>query len=245
MKKLMSLLLIAALVMSMRCSKSDDNNPIGPGPAGDAPTLVTHKITIPQKMKESTDPHAMLLVSYMSLANTFSASLNSSFAPPSLAKPIIASGEGPWEYSWKDGGKDIRVIITALTDAYQWQLFYTSNDGTSEYNNWMAMKAVQHKNERSGSYYSYVSNTAVVLVQFDWYLDENDNLHFEVRSPQNPFVRGNKFIGVVNTDMSGELDVYISADADALIEAYKWDAVGAGEWWTYDDNQLVDSGSWQ
>ena len=196
-------------------------------------------------MKESTDSHAVMLFSYMNLANTFSASLSSSFVPPSLAKPINMFGDGPWEYSWKDGGKDIRMVITALDDAYQWQLFYTSNDGTSAYNNWMAMKAIQQKNERSGSYYSYVSNTAIVLAQFDWSLDASDNLHFEVRSPENPFVRGNKFIGVVNAGMSGEFNVYISAESDTLIESYKWNAAGAGEWWTYDDNQLVDSGSWQ
>jgi hypothetical protein len=66
-----------------------------------------------------------------------------------------------------------------------------------------------------------------------------------VRSPENPFVQGNKFIGVVNMDTSGELNVYISAESDTLIESYKWNAAGAGEWGTYDDNQLVDSGSWQ
>ena len=108
-----------------------------------------------------------------------------------------------------------------------------------------AIKALQAMDERSGSVFAYIPNTSQLLGQYNWSLDENDALHFEVFPPANPFVRGSRFVGVINSDNSGEFRVYIDLGSeDVLIESYKWNSVGDGEWWEYENGEMVHYGTW-
>lgn len=244
MKKMLSLFMIGMLLI-VGCSKDDKDKegstPTGPTVADDAPTFKTHKVELPENMKNSSDEHAQMVVGYTGLANLFSASLNGYFVPPSLNK---ASGDGPWQHVWQKDDLSVTVLIKKLTDRYTWEVSYTGQDDEHVYQNFIAFRAEQALDERSGVFYMYDPETALVLGQYSWFLDDNDALHFEVSADN--FIKGVKFVGMVNTNRSGMLELFNTlGETDILQKKYQWDSAGSGEWWEYDAaGTLLNSGTW-
>lgn len=244
MKKFLSLFIIGSLLIVAGCSKDDKDNegstPTGPS-GSDAPAFKIHKVEIPPTMQVSSDQHAQTVVLYMNLANAFGATLNGNFVPPSLNKP---NGDGPWEHNWQDGDLTVSVLIEKLADKHTWVVRYNGSDGEDVYQNFVAFRAEQALDERSGKFFAYLPNTEIVLGQYTWSLDENETLHFEVVA--DAYLQGKKFIGMANEDRSGVLEIVsTTGDQDMLQEKYQWDKDGAGEWWQYDNQgNLVDTGMW-
>ncbi len=241
--KFFSLVFAMVLLLIIGCSKDDDkqNNPAGPTVPEGAPTFKIHKIELPEKMQQSTDPHAQNVVIYTGLANNYGAAMNGYFTPPGLAKNM---NDGPWEYQWQDGGLDVNVLIKKLTDKYTWEVVYNGNDGKYDYSSFVAFRAQQAENERSGSFNAYVPNTTIVLGQYSWELASDDVLHFEVSASM--FMEGSRFVGSVNPDNSGTLEIYQGIGIlNSLAERYLWDKDGAGEWWEFSaGNNIEDHGTW-
>ncbi len=244
MRKFLALFVIGSLLVLSGCSKDDKDDkksPTGPSDTSDVPTFKIHKIEIPPAMPQSNDQHAQTVVLYMNLANAFGATLNNNFVPPSLNK---ASGDGPWEYNWKDGDLQVSVVIKKLTEKYTWEVSYNGSDDENVYQNFVAFRAEQGLDERSGKFFAYIANTELVLGQYTWSLDENDTLHFEVIA--EAYLPGSKFVGLVNSDRSGTLEIISTiGNTELLQQKYQWDSAGAGEWWEYDqDGNLIGQGTW-
>jgi hypothetical protein len=243
MKKLLFLSLVVFLAM-LACGKKDSNNtPTGPTVPADAPKYITHTITIPAKMSSSADTHAQTVVYYMGMANALSASLGNYFLPPSLNKAGALDGDGPWEYSWTDGELTVTVHIKVVGENYVWEVYYTGKKNDFSVSSWLGVNAEQAKNERSGSFTSFVPPGASVAANFNWSLDTADALMFEVIAPA--FLAGSRFVGQVNTDHSGNLEVHqLAGDIYVLAQKYQWDTQGAGQWWEYENDVVKNSGQW-
>lgn len=245
MKTFFSLIIIGSLVLMLGCSSDKDenkSNPTGPTTADDAPTFITHKVELPANMQNSNDQHAQTVVIYTNLANLFSATLNGYFVPPSLNK---ASGDGPWQHVWQEDELNITVLIKKLTDRYTWEVSYTGQDDDGNvFQNFIAFRAEQALDESSGAFTMYDPESEVITGQYAWSVDENSTLHFEVSAEQQ--IKGVKFVGMVNTDRSGVLELFNTlGETDMLQTKYQWDSDGLGEWWEYDAaGNLIDSGTW-
>lgn len=243
MKKLLLFSLVMFLAM-VACGKKESNTPTGPTVPADAPKYITHTITIPAKMTTSTDSHAQTVVFYMGLANGLSASLGGYFLPPSLNKLDALQGDGPWEYSWKDGELTVTVHIKVVGDNYVWEVYYTGKKSEFAVSNWLGVRAEQAKNESYGTFTSFLPPGEDVAANFIWALDTANALSFRVYAEQ--FMAGTRFIGNVNADNSGTLEVrQISDSIYVLTQKYQWDAQGAGEWWEYENDLVKSSGQWE
>ena len=242
MKKLM-IFALAAVMMLSACGKKE-STPTGPTVPTDAPRYKTHTITLPAKMSSSSDSRAQTVVFYMGMANSLSASLSGYFLPPSLNKTLELQGDGPWQYSWTDGEVTVNVHIKAVGERYVWEVYYTGKKNDFTVNNWLGVRAEQSKNERNGNFTSFLPPGNAVAATFIWALDAANALTFEVVAAQ--FMAGSRFVGTINADQSGVLEVYqLSGSVYGLAQKYQWNQEGAGQWWEYDNGTVTANGSWE
>ena len=241
MKNKITLFGLAAILVFAACSKDKDNNPTMPSNE-DPPQLQMQSLTIPAKMQQSTDPHAQTVVFYMQMANIFNTSLAGYIHAPDGVGPTTREGN-LWEYNWKQDALDIILRITDESDNFSWVTQFNGKDTEYDYHNWIAYRATQSKDEKSGSFTAYLPNTKIPLGEYIWSLDDDGALNFEVDA--SALQQGRTFEGVLNTDHSGTLHVFESQNGqNILIEKYDWDAEGVGQWWTYENGELKESGAW-
>ncbi len=233
----------AAIVLLVACGKKETTTPTGPSVPSDAPRYKTHRITVPPKLATSSDVHAQTVAYYMGLANALSASLPGYFLPPSLRKGGVYEGDGPWEYSWSEGEFSATVKIKASGDQYIWEVYYTGQKNDVSVSNWLGVRASQGKDERSGTFTSFVPPTSAVAASFTWSIDPSAALNFQVEAPS--FMAGSRFVGRLHADGSGELQVFQQIDSGwSLVQKYQWTAEGAGEWWEFAGGVTTAQGSW-
>ncbi len=238
MRKYSPVIALAAILVFAACSK--DDNPTAP--TGEAPQYQVQTITLPQQLEQSSNPHAQTLVSYMRWANIFASSMTSFIVPPDGYTPERREG-ALWEYNWKQDALDILLRIQEEQDKFSWVAQFNGKDTEYDYYNWIAFRATQSKDAKSGSFTAYLPNTTIVLGQYTWSIDDAGALHFKVTT--SALQQGGTFIGVVNPDKSGSLEIYKTINGqDILIEKYQWNADGSGQWWVYENGEVKDSGSW-
>ncbi|RPH94549.1 MAG: hypothetical protein EHM72_15530 [Calditrichaeota bacterium] len=194
-------------------------------------------------MQQSGDTHAQTVVFYASMANALSSTLGSYFTPPSLNKMGAMDGDGPWEYSWKEGELTVTVKIAIVVDQYVWEAYYSGKINDISVNNFLAVKAQQALNERSGNFESYQPPLSTVQATYSWSLDSAESLLFQVIA--STFQQGGKFVGKSNVDQSGELLVYKLQGQDYVInQQFLWHRQGTGEWWDFTNGVVDSSGVW-
>lgn len=244
MHKFIILLSFLILAVMVSCSKDEDNNPNAPGSSEDAPIYRSQSIILPAKMQESTDPHVQSLLFYISMANTYSSVLTANLTPPSLDKAHLSQNNGPWEYHWTEDSLNIAVIIKHVTGTYTWQVIYNGHKGEENYINFIAFRAEQAENEKSGKFIVYVPNTTFIAGEYSWSLDADNALTAEFSTPiANPY--GNRFEGLFYKDQSGTLRVFLDTGGRSMLfKRFAWDNQGNGNWWEYENGQVVASGSW-
>lgn len=242
MKKLMLLLWISMLIAG--CGKKESTpTPTGPTVPADAPRFKTHSIIVPAKLAASSDAHAQMVAYYMGLANALSASLPNYFLPPNLRKAVGSEGDGPWEYSWVEGEATITVKIKAVGDKYLWEVYYSGKRNDQAVTNWLGVRAEQAKNERSGSFTSFVPPGTTIAASFVWSLGAANELIFQVEAPS--FMAGSRFTGQINTDHSGTLKIeQLVNGVFVLVQSFSWNADGSGSWIEYNGNVITAQGSW-
>lgn len=238
MIKLFPIIALAVIVLFTGCNK--DDNPAAP--TGEAPQYQIQTISLPEQLEQSSDPHAQTLVSYMQLANVFASSMAGYILPPDGYTPEKREG-GLWEYNWKQDALNIALRIRDEQDKFSWVAEFNGKDTQYDYVNWIAYRATQSKDAKSGSFTAYVPNTTIVLGQYNWYVDDAGALHFEIKV--SAMQQGGTFVGVLNPDKSGTLEIYENIGGqDVLSEKYQWNADGSGQWWIYENGQEKESGSW-
>ena len=240
MKKAILPVSLATILIFAACSKNEDNNPTTP--STEAPQLQMQTLDIPAKMMQSSDPHARTVVFYVQTANFFAAGMSGFIFPPDGVGPTTRKGQ-LWEYNWTQDALQIFLRVTEGADDFSWVTQFNGSDTEYDYYNWVAYRATQSKDEKSGSFTAYLPNTAIKLGLYTWLIDNKGTLHFEVDA--SALQQGRTFTGVLNADKSGSLQVYATINGQNVqIEKYEWDAAGAGQWWTYENGEIKDSGVW-
>ena len=73
-------------------------------------------------------------------------------------------------------------------------------------------------------------------------IDDAEKMTFLVTA--TGFGDASAFVGFVNADNSGELEVFQDAGRTNRTERYQWDKDGNGTWWEYLNGAETDSGEW-
>jgi len=234
MKFLVSLLTMLILVLVIGCS-DDDKGPTGNNGETQQPTFSIDSITVPAAMAQSADPKAQEAVTYVMMANAFSA-YGSWFTPPTTS-------EGPpWIYTWTVDGLTIILTVTEEGTNWVWDIVLDGTDGEYTYDNWLFIHAELAKNNSNGQLTIYEPVTTDVSLEWSWNVDTEGVYTLVMTSYEG---EGFKFEITVNPDDSGELELYTKVgESYQLTFRAVWQADGSGQWWTYEGDQQTGSGSW-
>lgn len=239
--KLFPVFLLVAF-LGLNCS-SDDNNPINSTDPPEHPAFTFNKITVPDQMIQTSDPHVVQALDYITHCQNFNAR-GCFFDPsPNAQKDVNTTNESTkWQYRWRHGALDFEMEIRSQRDRYTWTIYLDGEDGGVTYNNWKFMEAVQLKDQSSGHIYRYKTNTQEMRFEWTWNTMTNNAYRLNQRNFEEPLTVDQI---TSNADQSGEIYHYERAN-DAFYLAFKaiWHSDGSGSWWTYDENSMTDSGSW-
>ena len=204
------------------------------------PAFTTHTVTVPEHMRESSDPNAQMAVGYVDMANGLGA-YSAQLSPPAGAQG--ASAAGTWTYTWEADSLTVTLIVIETNELYPWDVFY---DGTLEgqtFDNWKAMHAEAAKDGSSGEFVFYEFGTTQAFMMWTWSTDAQGVFTFVM------FYYGETGDGkievTVNPDGSGSLAFY-EGDGGVyeLTFLVEWNTDGTGQWWTYEGGAETDSGTW-
>jgi len=235
MKFLVSLFTMLILVLVIGCS-DDDEGPTGNNGETQQPTFSIDSITVPAAMAQSTDPMAQQAVTYVMMANAFSA-YGSWFTSPTTS-------EGPpWTYTWTVDNLTITLTVTEEGTNWVWDIVLSGTDGDYTYDNWLFIHAEQAKDCSSGQLMIYMPVTTEICLEWSWSVDAEGVYTFVMTSYYEE--EGLKVEITVNPDNSGELKLYTEVSEVYLLTFRAvWQADGSGQWWTYVAGLQTDSGSW-
>ncbi len=239
------LVVVLSFVFVIGCS-DDESSPTGNNNTSDqAPTFSIDSITVPPAMAQSSDLHAQMAVTYIALANSFSA-YGMWFYPPSTSPkdtPVPFAAGGPWVYTWTVDSLTITLTITEQGDKWVWEITFTGTDDGEHFNNWLFIHAEAAKDDSTGVLIVYEPVTTDIAVRWTWSVDSQGTRHivYEV-----PGVGGTKIEVTAYSDNSGELKYYEYVNGQyVMLTRIVWNSNGSGQWWTYDyDGVLTGSGSW-
>jgi len=226
--------IVTAFVLVVGCS-NDNNTPSGNSGTVQAPSFSIDSVTVPDAMMQSSDPMAQMAVSYVMMANAFSAYWTW-FAPPT------SSNGPPWTYTWTDSNLTVTLTIKEQGNNWVWDIVFDGTGGGYTYNNWLFIHAEQAQDNSSGQLLIYEPVTDSVAWIWSWDVDSQGVYHLVMISKSDQ----SKVEVTVNPDESGHLKAYeeVAQNYQLIFEA-NWLADGSGQWWQYDQNgQLIGSGSW-
>jgi hypothetical protein len=220
------LLIFVAATFIGGCSSSDDDPA---GPSGDTPPEFNGSgttVTVPTGMANSGDPMANQAIGFINMANGMSAH-GGWFTPPSGMR----AAEGSWEESWSYEGMTVTLIVTETSTMYTWDVYI---DGTIDdivfdnhhfYHAWTTLDGSCVGLE----FYAYDEFDG----QLEWtWCTESDGT-FTMSFIFGDYVDSFTIDILVNPDGSGEVDYAFNGTTVLFVS---WDALGNGEWWTYDES---------
>jgi hypothetical protein len=237
LKKLSFLFLIFTVVLFIAaCSedkKTNNDNQF------DGPEWNVDPVEIPEHMTQSQDMHAHMAVTYVGLANSFSA-YGGLFAPPARALCSV-NRDGEWTYTWSDGLLTVTLNITETSTHYYWKIYFDGTQGNVTYNDFLYIEAEQTIDGNSGSMTLYDPELTELSCFWQWNWDANEVFHFTFEVPNEA-----KILIDVNPDGSGFLEYHIYGTAGYWRNLrIEWTAAGTGEWWEYDEaGNIIANGTW-
>jgi hypothetical protein len=245
--KIPALIMMALIVLS--CSKDKD-----PEPAVEQAKISfsgeTQLIEVPAALSASQDIHAQMASQWVAVANGMGANL-ALFTPPSnatkstdLITPIngrVAKGNAVAVYIWTDANYgSVAYQVQDVGTKYTFELFYKGNDDAG----WYRYLYAEEKKDKTSGYmvlydaWGFVSDARKEeMVRWEW-LRAGDDFTFTIRDVTADF----NFVVNVNTKTKAGSIVYLEG-TEKLFEI-TWDANGKGTWKEFEDNQVVDEGSW-
>lgn len=235
LKRLFLFALIFVVAFSfVACSKDKKTNN---SDDFDGPEWNNDPVELPVAMEQSDDPHAVMAVGYVAMANSFSG-YGGLFAPPRGAICTVNRDE-EWTYTWGDGELSITLVITETSTHYYWEIYFDGFDGEMTYDNFLYIAAEQTLDGNNGSMTLYDPEMTEFLLFWEWSLDDAGVYHFMYE-----FYQDGKVLVEVNPDGSGFVEFY-EYDISGYWRSFRleWTALGTGEWWIYDAfGNLADNG---
>jgi hypothetical protein len=228
---------------------SDDDNPTGSGNGGNGdgpPEFTVSQVSVPEAMRQSNDPFAILTVSYVNLANSFS-NWFGYFTPPAsakIARPAATQDGPPWAYNYTQGGLTVTLTIDVEGDNYTWDVVADGTDGSTTYDNFHWLHGERSMDEKSGSIVAYDPDVTGPVAEWDWSFSPTDVYSF-LMTAYDEF-ENIQIDLTVNPDASGQLESRSGSGNEYLPEfTSQWQSSGAGMWQQYSEGEVVDSGSWE
>jgi len=228
MKRFVSILVLALLVLALACSKDEPTKPKSGPPELPQPVLLT-------------GPGTKAPAKITGTINSFNAYMNSTQSYLQMIAQISPSGsDGTYTWSAVFEGATLTVKSVLESDgSISWYVIIDgkTSDGT-QYNNWTAVRGTISADGNYQEWYIYEPNSTTASVKMTWKKDKNNNVTSVLEYPAT----NDKLQVVNNSDGSGSYTEYISG-----VKRYEaiWNADGSGTYKEWDANgQLVQEGSW-
>ena len=238
-----TLMVVLIISMFFVLSCSEDENPVTPEAKKEAKELNIKEITIPEALKQSSDPHAQMCAGYIALANGLKG-YASMYRPPeetSMAK--LTYVDDNWTRTWTMDQLTVTMNYFENDATFGWEILLTGTDNQFTYSNWLSMKAEQKIDNSFGTLVIYKPVTDQVEFQWQWSETQTQNTFTMETYDDNGNLR-NKIEVVSNTDNSGEVTFYGSANGTfAKQTRITWTSTGTGHWEEYDvSGNITDQG---
>jgi len=228
------LLAILAMTVATGCSEKSSTNG---GTSSDPPEFGGSgtTVTVPPGMANSSDPNAAMASAYIGMANGI-AGHGGMFTPPTRA---AATDGPPWEYSWSQGGLTVTLIIDETDTMYTWDVYIDGTVDQEVFDNYHFYSAWSLLDESCGGL-TFFAYDGQGTIEWEWCTDV-----LGVYTMTMTYSDGADTVVIditVNQDGSGEITLAVNS---VTIFQVIWDALGNGEWWTWDDGGTpTGNGTW-
>ncbi len=237
MQKLRVFVVTFTFLFIAGCSK-DSNNPAGPGPQQDAPTVPTASFQGPSTT--SQDSHAQMAIGYATSMNA-------------LMSPVAAFGghtsvNAGNTYTWTYSAQGLTETFTATRQgdgSFTWSWVISGTDGTHNYGTgWTFWTGTTSADGKNGSWTFYEFGTTGKVADLVYSTDAGSVLTGTWQSYDTNGVVTAKWTVTNNPDNSGEVNIYSSGNR--LSYRATWVANGSGSWYIYanDGTTISAQGTW-
>ncbi|MCD6346129.1 MAG: hypothetical protein J7L96_01785 [Bacteroidales bacterium] len=241
MKSLKVLVLFIAMlsvVLISGCAKYNDD-----APPKEAQKFEVKTVQIPQTMSESNDPNAQITVGYINMLNSLSG-LTSMLTPPGECSPLNLKSGDTGTYTWdvndNSGTYTIKLTINENNVEIAWDIHITGTMENETLDNFLFIHATQKKDESGSVFTVWDPKTGDKDMEISWQIMNDSSTQFVFE------VFDETYLSVdVNSDTSGTLEMkeWSSGDYSTTYKA-TWEDTGHGQYWVYNNGELVDEGSW-
>lgn len=238
MKKSISIIMLATLIISSSCSKNDERIIDNSDTLSEVMQPFQEKIElidIPQALKDNSNVDALTVTNQFNTIKSFGTVFSNYLIIPDNASTSNSSAKNTAvnaskTFSWSEGDVSITYTITELADRYTFLYSINSNEYSGEVLNGYILKDETYatftlKNDQDGNVY----------LTSKWWFD-NSSVKTEIVNNQNF-----KYKLDANLDnKSGEIELF---DNTNLLVKYLWDENGDGSITTYTTGSPITS-SW-
>lgn len=252
-KYFLSLLLIIAIAFVTGCKKDDDKPPTFESLSFTEEEIIDK---IPDGLKNSADPEAQTLVSYIETAVSWTA-FEGFFTPPSNAEKVgskSTSSEGTWKWTHSWEGYTITYYWsyeeTATKHIWTMDVQYAGGPLYNFVDAWELKDGTQGEvryNLQWACVYDpeYYDVCDDLFLLYTWNINPDGviNYTFLYESLEYEYDYYWRYELVIYPDGSGTLDYYYLGGY--WYYHYWWDAEGNGEWvWYAEDDEILGEGGW-
>ena len=247
-KKFFLPLFLAALVLSVSCSKEDEPEIRDFETLGFDTEVVLDKL--PEGLVNSNDEYAQMAVDYVESALDWGV-FSDQLTPPDDAMKTGKKSSETYTWSWNYGGGYVLTMWWEYRDDAS-KNYWDIDIQYADYPRSSYLQAWETKDGRSGEV-KYNWQWACVIDEstsgcedyywmYSWNLDNDDNYTFDflVEAEEDGVNSTMNYQVLVNNDGSGSVDYYFY---DELFYSLDWDAAGNGSWVYYFGDESM-SGTW-
>lgn len=227
------------LILAAGCKKDEDTSDKSKTPVYEAKT-----IEIPDAMALSTNYGAQETQAYISMVNGM-ASFGGMLTPPAKSTAIKhLKDSGTETYSWdvNEGTSNYSVTlnVTETSSMISWECILTGIMEGITFNNFTYIRAEEYKDGSSSRFTLYDWETSGINMDLSTQVLGSGITIFTLEMPDRMIVSLN-----IKADESGTMEFkdWINGQYITTFES-EWDATGHGEYWEYDDGNLIDHGVW-
>ncbi len=240
LKKIIMLLFTAMITLSV-ISCSDDNS-VTPKEEQKVKELGLKEVTVPEPLKQSTDPHAQMCVGMINLVNGFKA-YSAYYQPPdNVNLPKQFNSNDSWTKSWTYEQLTMTMDYFENETSFGWKIYLTGTDGEYNYSNWLSMEAEQKLDNSFGTLVIYLPVTDNVGFKWTCTTAQNGTGTFTIDIYEDDGTPSGKIEVTTNPDESGELNFYNYSNGTYVKESrITWTSAGTGHWEEYDEEGNISA----
>lgn len=234
---------IFLIILATGCEKDEET--LGNTPTNESIAAYEAKtIEIPNVMANSSEAGAQETEIYMNMFNNM-AMYGSMLTPPSKNAPIIQfKDSGTETHTWvvNEGSSNYTVTlnVSETSTMISWECILNGTMSGISFNNFIYIEAEEYKDGSSSRFTLYDWETFDINMELRTQKKENEAIEYTLEMPARMIITL-----IINTDGSGNLQLKDWEDIQYILTfESSWDASGHGEYWVYQDGDIVDQGSW-